>query len=181
MSEDSSPPEDRKKDAGPTDEADGRDDRSEDAAAGTKPISIREAMPPPGLRGQKPRPRSAPHGQRERRPKGALDGGTRQPTPVREVMDAVPPEIGPTSPTELASRRFEAEEGEKWIARLSGTTVTGLPADAGAPLLHLTFFRADEPETPVRAALGVGETLSDFGEEELRDRLRRSRPVDEDD
>lgn len=180
MSDESSPPEDPTREAGP-DEVDGGDDASGDADDDAKPISIRESMPPPGLRGQKPRPRSPSKGKRERRPEGALDGGTRQPTPVREAMDAVPREIGPASPTELPSRRFEAGEGEEWIARLSGTTVTGLPADAGVPLMQLTFFRAQEPETPVREALGVGETLDDLGEEELRDRLRRAHPVDAED
>lgn len=181
MSDESSPPDDPGNEASPTDDPNDGDDVSGDDDGDTKPISIRDAMPPPGLRGQKPRPRSPSQGKRERRPKGALDGGTRQPTPVREVMDAVPQEIGPASPTELPSRRFEGEEGEAWIARLSGITVTGLPADAGAPLMHLTFFRADEPEAPVRAALGVGKALDDLGEEELRDRLRRARRVDAED
>lgn len=143
-----------------------------------RPISIRDAMPAPGLRGQKPRPRSPSRPGRERRSEGALDGGTSRPTPVREAMDAVPPEIGPSSPTELPSRSFRAAGEEEWIVRVSGSAVTGLPADVGAPLLQLTFFRAAEPETPVRESLGVGETLDDLGEEELRDRLERARPVD---
>lgn len=145
-----------------------------------KPISIRDAMPAPGLRGQKPRPRSPSRPGRERRPEGALDGGTSRPTPVREAMDAVPPEIGPSSPTDLPSRSFRAAGEEEWIVRVSGTTITGLPTDVGAPLLQLTFFRAAEPETPVRETLGVGETLDDLGDDELRDRLERARPVDRD-
>lgn len=175
-----SPTEEPEREGGPPDGAGGGDDGSEDADDASKPISIRDAMPPPGLRGQKPRPQSPSRGKRERRPEGALDGGTRQPTPVREVMDVVPAEIGPASPTALPSRRFEVGD-EEWIVRLSGSTVTGLPADTGAPLMHLTFFRADDPETPVRAALGVGETLDALGEEELRDRLRRAHPVDAED
>lgn len=180
MTDDSSrEKEERGREALPRDEADDGDE----ADAPPKPISIRDAMPPPGLRGQKPRPRSAGRPQRERRPEGALDGGTRGPTPVREAMDAVPPAIGSASPTELPSRTFRAgeDEDEEWIVRLSGVTVTGLPTDTGAPLVHLTFFRAEEPETPVREAVGVGETLEDLAEDELRDHLGRARPVDADD
>lgn len=175
MTDESSPQDDRQPDDVPPE---GADDGGSEAEP-PKPISIRDAMPPPGLRGQKPRPRSPGRPGRERRPEGALDGGTRQPTPVREAMDAVPPEIGPSSPTELPSRSFHTAEDEEWIVRVSGTTTTGLPADAGAPLLHLTFFRAAAPETPLREALGVGEALDDLGEEELRDHLGRARPVED--
>lgn len=177
MTDESPPEKDRDREESP-DERDG--EAGSDGSEGTsKPISIRDAMPPPGLRGQKPRPSSPRRGKRERRPEGALDGGTHRPTPVREAMDAVPPEIGPASPTELPSRHFEAEAGEEWIVRLAGTGVTGLPADAGTPLLHIRFFRTDAPETALREAIAVGETLDDLPEEALRDHLERSRPVDE--
>ncbi len=71
---------------------------------------------------------------------------------------------------DLPSRPFTSEEVE-WIARLSGRTSTGSVPDRGAPLLHLTFYRASEPRVAVREALVPGTSIDDFLESGLIDVL----------
>lgn len=96
-----------------------------------------------------------------------------RPTPVREMMA---PEVGPAAADwEPPSRTFE-HEGEEWVVTLAGQTVTGFPSDPGAPLMHLHFAPADDPESPTKELLCVGSDLESFYDEELRQYLLRARP-----
>lgn len=158
-----------------------------------KPISVRDLMPPSASEGR----RRAPVRRRPQKPgdgpeeaeeepadeepdeeDGEAAGGESspsRPTPVRVAMDAPPP--GDSRPTEaLPSRRFEARD-EEWIVRITGRTMTGTRPDPGALLMHLTFFRAEEPESPVRELLTVNRPLDALYPEDLDEFLERSRPA----
>lgn len=146
-----------------------------------KPMSVRDAVGPPGLRGQKPRPRKAP-GARPRPEPGSGTGpgergsGGGPPTPVREAMDAPALDEVLADPAELPSRALEVE-GERWIAREGGRTRTGQRGDAGVPLLHVLFYRDEAPERAVREALVVGRALERMDEAQLARAFEGSRPI----
>ncbi|MFP3949020.1 MAG: hypothetical protein ACLFWG_09845 [Longimicrobiales bacterium] len=97
------------------------------------------------------------------------------PTPVRVAMEAPPPGDS-RPPEELPSRRFEVE-GEEWIVRISGRTITGSRPDPGALLMHLSFFRSEDPEDPRRRLITVDRPLDALYEEDLRELYERSRPT----
>lgn len=98
-----------------------------------------------------------------------------RPTPVRLSMDAQRDEPEPREPPSTRLRRGEDEE---WIVRAEGWAVTGGEGDAGAPLLFLTFARADDPERRLLEAVRVGRTLEDLGEDELLAALDDARPYE---
>jgi len=103
---------------------------------------------------------------------GEPAGAASVPTPVRVAMDAPPP--GDSRPAEeLPSRRFEVE-GQEWIVRISGRTITGTRPDAGALLMHLSFFRFEEPEMAARRLVTVNRPLDAFYDEDLRELFERS-------
>lgn len=103
-------------------------------------------------------------------------GAASVPTPVRVAMDAPPPGDS-RPPDELPSRRFEVD-GEDWIVRLSGRTITGTRPDAGALLMHLSFHRPDEPESASRKLITVDRPLDALYEEDLLEFFQRSLPTD---
>lgn len=103
---------------------------------------------------------------------GEPAGAASVPTPVRVAMDAPPP--GDSRPAEeLPSRRFEVE-GKEWIVRISGRTITGTRPDAGALLMHLSFFRPEQPEMPARQLVTVDRSLDAFYDEDLQELFERS-------
>jgi hypothetical protein len=71
-------------------------------------------------------------------------------------------------------RTFTGAE-RQWVAKTAGRALTGANPDGGAPLLHLTFHRAEEQDRPVREIFVVGTTLEDFGDHDLVDLLDRAR------
>lgn len=82
-------------------------------------------------------------------------------------------------PDELPSRSLEVE-GERWIAREGGSTRAGHPADRGAPLVQVVFYREEDPDVPVREGLLVGNSLEAMDEGRLREGFQRSRELPED-
>lgn len=82
----------------------------------------------------------------------------------------------PTAPL-LAERdrRFEVD-GTVWIARIAGRSLTGLKADRGAPLLHVTFHPGEGSGPPERELLLIGRSLDPYRDEELPELLHRSVP-----
>lgn len=131
-------------------------DPAPDDAAGeeapARPLSVRESLPD---RGPRP-PRPAPA----------------RPTPVRKAMGPERVEEPPEAPT-VPFRHGE----EEWVARVVGRALTGLPPDPGrAPLLLLSFARADAPDEPVLEAVRVGRRLDDLSEDDLSDALAAARP-----
>ena len=171
----------------------GRRPSTRDAGGGSggprRPLSAREVGGEPARPGPPPSVRDA-QGGRGRSGSGAprparagRGGGSREedddekrPTPVRAAMGVAREE---TQPREVPTRAFpsEAEEGEGWIVREAGRTSSGQPTDPSAPLIFLTFARADEPDTPVREALAVGRSLEGLTEAELEAVLERARPL----
>lgn len=119
---------------------------------------------------------SSPSEAGKAREEGEGDGRGGRPTPVREMMG--PEAVGEAARIELPRRTFE-REGEAWAVTMVGTTVTGAPRDPGAPLMHLHFSRAETPDEPLRELLCVGRGLDRLFEEELRELLERSRPLEE--
>jgi hypothetical protein len=92
------------------------------------------------------------------------------------AMDA-PREEEPPPPR--PSRSFTVD-GEEWIATAVGRTSAGFDHDARAPLLLLSFARADDPDEPVREGYQVARELDAVPWERLREALRRSRPWEAD-
>ena len=137
-----------------------------DPAASRPPTSVRDAL---GGR-RKPgsgAPRRARAGREE-------DDDEKRPTPVRAAMGVAREE---TQPREVPTRTLPSGEGEGWVVREAGRTSSGQPTDPSAPLLFLTFARAEEPDTPVREALTVGRSLEALTETELEAVLERARPL----
>lgn len=174
---------------------DADDGKDED---GPRPISVRDLMPSPSTRpsrrsssrGEAP-PRESPEREEDTAASGdpAADsdeagdeedqepeGAASVPTPVRVAMDAPPPGDS-RPPEELPSRRFELD-GEEWIVRITGRTITGTRPDSGALLMHLSFFRPEEPETPARRLVAVDRPLDALYEEDLAELFHRSRPAE---
>lgn len=166
---------------------------------GPRPISVRDLMPSPSTRpsrrsssrGEAP-PRESPEREEEdtaasdHRAPGSDEADEEEdqepqaaasvPTPVRVAMDAPPPGDS-RPPEELPSRRFEVD-GEEWIVRITGRTITGTRPDSGALLMHLSFFRPEEPETPARRLVAVDRPLDALYEEDLAELFHRSRPAE---
>lgn len=180
----SSRPDDEERQSGEEPESREAGDDEAEEEDGPKPISVRDLMPPSSSEGRRRAPeRGGPAEETERpEPAGPEEGGDDEsapsrPTPVRVAMDAPPP--GDSRPRRaLPSRRFEAR-GEEWIVRITGRTVTGTRPDAGALLMHLTFYRSADPDTPVRELLTVERPLDALYEQDLEEFLDRSRPARE--
>lgn len=159
MEKDGTSSEDRPARPTPIRDAVGGGRASEKRRGGRAPKDRRDSGPAeqrassPGLRGQKARPEG---------PRGARGPGTKgkrtRPVPARAATAGSVRE--PTPMADLPAQTFEAE-GSSWIARLTGRTVSGAGAVSGAPLLELTFCRADAPTQPVRRTLTVGRSLEE--------------------
>jgi hypothetical protein len=78
-------------------------------------------------------------------------------------------------PAELLSTRVTRDDGE-WIVRVEGRGKAGGSADAGVPLLFLTFARASEPDERVYEAVRVARRLDGLGEAEILSALGEARP-----
>ncbi len=152
-------------------------DRLNEEGRGPKPTPIREVVgetrPSPSRptgesqAGASPEQRERPKGPRDAgRPRGGGDRGkgSSAPRPARDAGDGRCSE--PTAVEDLPSCEFVIE-GIKWIARLCGRTSTGSTADPGAPLLHLTFYEADDPLVAVREALLPGDSIDHLFEADL--------------
>jgi hypothetical protein len=85
--------------------------------------------------------------------------------------------LSPTPIQSLPFRKFDGD-GSEWIVRLSGRASVGSRGDTGAQLLHLTFFRAEDPSVAARQSVAVGKTIEDFPEDRLRELLGSARPAD---
>lgn len=96
-----------------------------------------------------------------------------RPTPARSRE--APRPRGPVPLVEARSRGLDLG-GEQWIVRESGRTSSGAGGDARAPLLHLVFLRAADPERPARELLGCGHTIDDLTDDELAGLFARARP-----
>lgn len=96
-----------------------------------------------------------------------------RPTPVRDSMQDAPDASAVSE--EAPCREFE-HEGEPWTVRVEGRTRSGRARDAGAPLLHLRFYRGPDPTEPESHTLVAGESLDAFYDRELSDLLSRARP-----
>lgn len=197
--------EERPEDAGPGEGAGTADDGAdEEGDEERRPISVRDLMPSPSPRpsrrgpGREERRRPEPtEAEEEEATEEASDGGKAEkadtateeeageeeqeepqaaasvPTPVRVAMDAPPPGDS-RPPDELPSRRFELD-GEEWIVRITGRTITGTRPDAGALLMHLSFFRPEEPGDPIRRLVTVDRPLETLYPEDLAELFGRSR------
>ncbi len=165
-------------------------DRTTGEEKGPKPTPIREVVgeprpsaprrpdesraevpsehPAPGMRGQRERPRGPRDDGRSRGRGRGRGKGRPTPVPAREALDRQA--LEPTAVDDLPSRQFTSE-GVEWIVRLSGRTSAGSASDAGAPLLHLTFYRADNPLVAEREALIPGASMEGLFESELNNVL----------
>ena len=129
-----------------------------------------EVAPRIGIaRGVRRRPKKLHHGARSTRA-----GSGRSPRRAESVKRQ---SLAPTPIESLPSRKFDGD-GCEWIVRLSGRASVGSRGDTGAQLLHLTFFRAEDPSVAARQAVAVGKTIEDFPEDRLRELLGSARAAD---
>ena len=138
---------------------------------GRPPSGSPEGTIPPPARPHPPRPVGP-----DRAGDRAGERGRRAPAPVREGVEPGPRD--PPQPIELPSRSIEVE-GEGWVVREGGRLSAGVGRDTPAPLLHLVFARAADPERPALETLAPGRALDELSELELGDLLARARPYRE--
>lgn len=152
---------------GPEEGGDGPDEEpgGPDGEGDRRPIPVRQTVPPA---------RPTPVRQRSTT-KGDEDDDPERPTPVRAAMEAEREEPPPVEPPSL---RFFRED-EEWIVRVEGRTTSGRREDVGAPLLLLSFARAEAPDRRLREAVGIGRSLEALPPGELGRLLDASRPFRE--
>jgi len=124
----------------------------------------------PGLRGQRERP----GGSRARASVGSKGGG-RRPRPDRGSSSSgggarQRQALQPTPAEDLPSREFE-HDGCEWIVRLCGRTSVGSAIGRGAPLMHLTFYKAAEPLVEFGNVLVTGKSLAELPDLQLPELL----------
>jgi hypothetical protein len=127
------------------------------------------------------------------------------PVPVRDLLkqlgqdsqadgEAVAPEEVPTRIEEAPTEDREAEapddrsgsatgtvfglDGHEWVARVAGMGCYGTGRRGMALLQAVHFYRADEPDRPVREALLPAAQLQHLGPEELRAVFGRATPIE---
>lgn len=100
------------------------------------------------------------------------------PVPVRDLMRTpVPEEAAEGEPRwEGDEREFEID-GEDWLVRPAGAGLYGTGRMGVARLLAVHFFRASEPDRPVREALVPAGTFPTLREPELRALFQRATDV----
>ena len=101
------------------------------------------------------------------------------PVPVRDLMRGRSPaaEEAVEPAWETEDREFEAD-GADWIARVAGRGAYGTGQRGAALLVAVHFYRADEPETPLREALLPAAAFPLLRPEELTDLLDRATPIE---
>ena len=122
--------------------------------------------PRPARVGPPPRPGAAP--DRGRRPGPA-------PAPARLVVESAPRD--PLRLLELPSRAL-AWDDQSWVVREGGRSSAGIGRSVRAPLLHLTFALAAEPDRLVKEVLTAGRGMADLSDDELIELLGRARPYE---
>ena len=153
-----------------SDAEDGREEGPETPSP--RPTPVRRSAPKPA------RPRRAsggPASVRDTDDEASDDGSSSRPTPVRLAME---PERETLQPIETPTLHFE-QDGEEWIAREEGRTVAGFRNDGGAPLIFVTFARAEEPERRLREIVAVGRSLETLDPGRLGVLLHDARPYDD--
>jgi hypothetical protein len=80
------------------------------------------------------------------------------------------------SDTDAAERSFTAA-GEAWLVRPAGLGTAGSGRSCGAVIAAVHFFRAGEPERPLREALLPVGQLSGLYEEELLELWSRAKEI----
>lgn len=89
--------------------------------------------------------------------------------------DAHPPAEAPPAPP-VPEQRFDAD-GVEWIARVAGEGMGGTGFPGRAHIIAIHFFRADDPDTPVRETLTAAGRFEALYDEELRQLLHSARPI----
>lgn len=158
-------PEDKGEEGDRGEEGQGGAEAQEGREDPRRPTPVRQTLPP-----------ARPAPVRQRTPTGEdEDDDPERPTPVRQAMEA---EREEPPPVEAPSLRFFRED-EEWIVRVEGRTRSGRREDAGAPLLLLSFARAEDPDRRLREAVGIGRSLETLTPGELGRLLDASRPYRE--
>jgi hypothetical protein len=98
----------------------------------------------------------------------------RRPTPVRLVMEAG----DPSSKGPMAENRtfLDPEDGQEWVARVSGRSTSGVLPLRTISIMEVTFYRVKEPDVPARRVLCQGDSMGNMEDGELLQLLRNSRP-----
>lgn len=101
------------------------------------------------------------------------------PVPVRDLMKvpAADPAAEGEPRWEGNERGFELE-GEEWTARTAGAGAYGTGEHGAARLLAVHFFRASDPDRPVREALVPAGLFAELWPDELRTLFQRATPIE---
>lgn len=101
------------------------------------------------------------------------------PVPVRDLMKVpTPVPVGDAEPLWEGSERAFEMEGEEWMARSAGTGAYGTGGHGVARLLAVHFYRASDPDHPVREALLAAGLFAGLCPDELRTLYQRATPID---
>jgi hypothetical protein len=100
------------------------------------------------------------------------------PVPVRDLMKVPAPESdGDAEPQWEGSERAFELEGEEWTVRAAGTGAYGTGGHGVARLLAVHFYRASDPDRPVREALVPAGLFAGLWPDELRTLYQRATPI----
>ena len=139
-----------------------------------RPLSAR---PGPGANAAPPGQGPAPKAQNGRNGGPARAQQPQQPTRERQTPPTESEAPAAPSPGENPGVRF-SDNGVEWVARALGQGTSGWGSGGSAPLVLLTFARAERPDDPVREILSVGRGADRFSETELVALLGRAKPFD---
>lgn len=101
------------------------------------------------------------------------------PVPVRDLMKTMTPE-----PEAAGEPRWEGEEqgferdGVEWVVRSAGAGSYGTGTLGTSRLVAVHFFRADDPDVPVREALVPAGVFPHLHAQELRELYDRATPIE---
>jgi hypothetical protein len=97
--------------------------------------------------------------------------------PAPPARDRLEDTAAAPAEAEVGERAFEVNE-EVWLARLAGVGLYGTGRLGSARLVAVHFFRASEPEEPVREALVPASDFRRLEPAELRVVFERATPIE---
>lgn len=94
-----------------------------------------------------------------------------------DATDPSPDDDRAATPAAPTSLTFDMD-GAGWIARPAGAGVYGTGRRGAARLLAVHFFRASDPERPVREALVPAGEFGTWGEQAMVELFERATPIE---
>ena len=102
-----------------------------------------------------------------------IDVSLGEPSSISETSEAIISE--PTKTEDLPSRHFTGD-GSEWIVRVAGQTSTGSTSDSGARLLHLIFYRSEDPLVAQYELITPCKSIDNLHDSDLENLLSLANP-----